>query len=221
MLQFNEQLEYILSRFGEYATVKVFDKNELIFNESDVTENIYLIKSGKVEVFKLTKSWEERLLFILAKGSILNEEILFSESSKCSTCCRAFDNTQVVIIPKSVILREMKTDFKLVEHIFSSQSLKLKRTYRQLKNSGTNVTINKKVASKLWKLSLDYGIETKNGIFIDISLSSSVISKMVGAKRETVSRCLNTFKKEGVIKIEGDSITILKTDILKEIFEQE
>ncbi len=221
MLQFNEQLEYILSKFGEYATVKAFDKNELIFNESDVTENIYLVRSGKVEIFKLTKSWEERLLFILAKGSLLNEEILFSESSKCATCCRAFDNTQVVIIPKNVILREMKTDFKLVELIFTGQSLKLKRTFRQLKNSGTNVTINKKVASKLWKLSVDYGIETKNGIFIDIGLSSSVISKMVGAKRETVSRCLNTFKKDCIIKIDGDSITIIKSDVLKDIFEQD
>ncbi len=221
MIQFNEQLEYILTKLGEYATVKSFDKNELIFNESDVTENIYIVRSGKVEIYKLTKGWEERLLFILSKGAILNEEILFSESSKCSTCCRAFDNTQVVIIPKSIILKEMKNDFKLVEHIFTCQSTKLKRSYRQLKNSGTNVTINKKVASKLWKLALDYGIETKNGVFIDISLSSSIISKMVGAKRETVSRCLNAFKKEEIIKIDGDSITILKPEILKEIFEQE
>ncbi len=221
MLQFNELLEYILSKFGEHVTIKAYEKNELIFNESDVTENIYLVRSGKVELYKLTKNWEERLLFILAKGALLNEEILFSESSKCSTCCRAFDNVQIVVIPKNVILREMKNDFKLVEHIFNCQSIKLKRTYRQLKNSGTNVTINKKVASKLWKLSLDYGIETKNGIFIDISLSSSIISKMVGAKRETVSRCLNGLKKEEVIKIDGDSITILKPEVLKDIFEQD
>ncbi len=219
MIKYTEQLEYLLVSLGEFANVKSYKKNELIFNESDTEENVYFVKSGKVEAYKLTKNWEERLVFILSDGQTLNEEVIFAKNSECATCCRAYDNAKVVTIPKSVLLKQMQKDPKVLQYIFECSSSKLTRTYRQLKNSGTNVTIDKKIASKLWKMALDYGIETKEGIFIDISLTSAIISKMVGAKRETVSRSINTFKKEGILKLEGDRITILDFKALSETFE--
>ncbi len=219
MIKYTEQLEYLLNNLGEFANVKTYKKNDLIFNESDIEENIYFVKSGKVEVYKLTKNWEERLVFILSDGQTLNEEVIFSKTSECSTCCRAYDNVKVVTIPKNILSKQMQKDHKVLQYIFECSSSKLTRTYRQLKNSGTNVTIDKKIASKLWKMALDYGIETKEGIFIDISLSSAILSKMVGAKRETVSRSINTFKKDGILKLEGDRITILDFKALSEKFE--
>ncbi len=220
MIKYTEQLEYLLANLGEFANVKSYKKNDLIFNESDNEENVYFVKSGKVEVYKLTKNWEERLVFILSDGQTLNEEVIFSKTSECATCCRAYDNAKVVTIPKSILLKQMQKDPKVLQYIFECSSSKLTRTYRQLKNSGTNVTIDKKIASKLWKMALDYGIETKEGIFIDISLTSAILSKMVGAKRETVSRSINTFKKEGILKLDGDRITILDFKALSETYEQ-
>ncbi len=219
MIKYTEQLEYLLTNLGEFANVKTYKKNELIFNESDILENVYFVKSGKVEVYKLTKNWEERLVFILSDGQSLNEEIIFSKNSECATCCRAYDNAKIITIPKTALLKQMQKDPKTLQYIFECSSSKLTRTYRQLKNSGTNVTIDKKIASKIWKMALDYGIETKEGIFIDISLTSAILSKMVGAKRETVSRSINSFKKEGILKLDGDRITILDFKALSETFE--
>ncbi len=219
MIKYTDQLEYLLASLGEFANVKTYKKNDLIFNESDTVESVYFVKSGKVEVYKLTKNWEERLVFILSDGQILNEEVIFNKDSECATCCRAYDNAKVITIPKEILLKQMQKDPKVMQYIFECASSKLTRTYRQLKNSGTNVTIDKKIASKLWKMALDYGIETKEGIFVDISLTSTILSKMVGAKRETVSRSINGFKKEGILKLEGDRITILNFKALSETFE--
>ncbi len=221
MFQKNNKLDYMLARFEKHGIVKSYSKSEYIFNESDITDKVYIVKKGKIEIHKLTKGWDERILFILSGCNILNEEVLFSKTSECATCCKAFDDCEVLIVPKDIIIKEMKNDFQLVEYIFSCTTLKLKRSYRQLKNSGTNVTIEKKVASKLWKLAVDYGVETKEGLFIDIALSSTIISKMVGAKRETISRCLNTFKKNKIIKVDGENIIILDVSMLKGLFEVE
>lgn len=215
----NELFTYFINEMGEYSSIKKFGKNELIFNEDEYMEYIYIVISGKVEVFKLTKSWDERLLFILHDGEILNDDLLYSKTTECVTCCRAYTNVKVMSIKKEILLKQIEKDKKIMEYVFSSMSLKLTRTYRQLKNSGTNVTIDKKIASKLWKLALDYGFETKNGIYIDLTLSSSIISKMVGAKRETVSRCLNKFKKEGILEISGDRIIVINNEELKQKFQ--
>ncbi len=220
MEKYKDILEYFLFKVGEYTSVKSYRKDDIIFNEGDVEENLYIIKSGKVEIYKVTKNWDERLVFILTDGAILNEEVLFSSGSMCTTSCRAYDSSKIIVVPKKVVLEEIQKDFKSMEYIFKCTSTKLQRTYRQLKNSGTNVTIDKKIASKLWKMGADFGIETRNGIYIDISLSSTLISKMIGAKRETVSRCINKLKKDGLIEIDGDRITILDKMALLDIIEK-
>lgn len=220
-----ELLEYFLVKLSDYITIKTYKKNELIFNESDIADSLYIIKYGKVEVFKLTKTWEERIIFILQEGSVLNEEILCSNisfnefSNGCATYCRAYDDVTLIAIPKNILLNCMQTDIKITNLLFASASRKLRRTYRQLKNSGTNTTIDKKIAAKLYRLSLEYGVEIQGEILIDIPLTSTTLSKMVGAKRETVSRCMNLFKKEGIILIDGDKITISNFNDLKSIFD--
>ncbi len=220
MYKHRDELE-ILNKLEKYGTVKVFKKGDYLFNEGDIVEKLYIVKKGKIKSYKLTKSWDERILFIFSEGSVLNEEILFSNNSTCSTCCSTLEICEIVIIHKDIIINKMKSDFELVKYIMGCTTLKLKRSYRQLKNSGTSVTIEKKVASKLWKLALDYGIEKKSGIFIDVELSSSILSKMVGAKRETISRTLQMLKKNNIIKIEGNKITILNINKLKTIYDVE
>ena len=51
----------------------------------------------------------------------------------------------------------MKQDFKLTEVILYSMSKKIRRLYRQIKNT-VPTKMDKRVAAKLWKLSKDYGL---------------------------------------------------------------
>lgn len=215
-----ELLTYFLTNAAQYVIIKKYKKDEIIFKEGDTCQFLYIVNSGQVEMFKITKTWEERIIFILSDGYVLNEEILLDEFSGSSTCCRAFEDTNIVAIPQKIVQQFMKKDSQVVEYILASATYKLKRTYRQLKNSGTNLTIDKKIASKLYRLALDYGIENKGEIYIDISLTSVTLSKMVGAKRETVSRCINLLKKEEIIRVDGDRITISNFVGLTTIFER-
>ncbi len=210
-----ELFEYFKNQMYDYINIKNFEKGSLIFNESESLDNVYIVKSGTVEMFKITKSWDERIIFLLSEGMILNEEVLFSDKSYCNTCCRAFARAKVYIIPKNRLLEAMKKDSKIMEYVCRNSNIKLARVYRQLKNSGSNISIEKKVSSKLWKLSQDFGVKDVEGIRIDLSLTSTTIAKMIGATRETVSRCLNSFKKEKIISINSDTIIILDLELLE------
>ncbi len=211
---------YFLSSIEQNVIFKKYAKGDLIFNESDVEERIYIVKSGKVEIFKLNKKWEERIIFILSKGAILNEEILYSKNSECATCCRAYEDSEVAIVSKNVTLNAIQKDAECLKFFYNNSNNKLKRTYRQLKNSGTNITIEKKIASKLWKLALDFGIERNQTTIINIRITSTILAKMIGAKRETVSRCLNKFKSDGIVEIKGDLIIILDKNKLSSVIEE-
>ena len=83
----------------------------------------------------------------------------------------------------------MMNDFELTKIVISSLSIKVRRLYRQLKNS-TPIKVEKRVAAKLWKLSKDYGIEVEDGTVIDMNISITYLADMFGAPRETISRAL-------------------------------
>ncbi len=95
-------------------------------------------------------------------------------------------------------LEIMKDDFELSRVIINSLALKVRRLYRQGKNS-IPIKVEKRVAAKLWKLSKDYGIEIEEGTLIDLNITVTYLADMFGAPRETISRSLKILKNAGLI----------------------
>lgn len=61
----------------------------------------------------------------------------------------------------------------------------------------------------------EHGVKSSEGILIDLVLPHQELAKIVGTTRETVNRVLSALKKEGIIKIERQTITVLDYDALK------
>ena len=102
----------------------------------------------------------------------------------------------------------MEDDFQLTKTLLHYQERKLWRLEHQLKNTVGSIYLERKLASKLWKLARDFGIETPNGILIDMNLSITFLSDLLGAPRETTSRVCRKLTDFGLIRIEKKKIYI-------------
>ena len=101
----------------------------------------------------------------------------------------------------------MKDDFELSKIIINSLAIKVRRLYRQSKNS-IPIKVEKRVAAKLWKLSRDYGREVEEGTLIDLSITITYLADMFGAPRETISRALKILNNKGLIINKNKKIII-------------
>ncbi|AOY76200.1 Crp/Fnr family transcriptional regulator [Clostridium formicaceticum] len=180
-------------------------KGEMLFYEKDIVNNIYIVLKGKLTIFRHSEIGQKRVIYILDKGQILNEVIL--DNIPASASCEAFEDSWVLGIHKEAFLKTMSMDFRLVQRVMNSMNKKIRRLYRQLKNT-IPIKIDKKLAAKLWKLSKDYGIEIEEGVLIDLDISVTYLADMLGSTRETVSRCLKTLKREGFIKYKNKRIVV-------------
>lgn len=81
------------------------------------------------------------MIFVLGKGSILNEEKLQDLPEPVS--CEIMEAAEILAIPGKQLLSLMETDARLLHFLFFSQSHKVRRLYRQLKNT-TNATRGKR-----------------------------------------------------------------------------
>lgn len=204
-----------LMKLSLYSDLNRVKKGEHIFREKEVTNNIYIVKSGKVSLYKFSENSYKKIIFILGENEILNEVLI--DDLPSSVSCEAFEEAELISINKFDFLDIMEEDFELTKIVLTGLSKKLRRTYRQIKNS-TPLKIEKRLAAKLWKLSKDYGVMESRGCRINIKISVTYLSEMFGMPRETVSRGINSLVKDGFIIKDNKDIIIVDRDKLSDYF---
>ncbi|OCL26632.1 cAMP-binding protein [Orenia metallireducens] len=211
--QFNDLDEKVILAISQKAILRHYHQGEIIFFDGDEVDYLYIVVEGKVKISKFTSSGKEKIIHILEEGDIINEISL--DRRKSSITAEMLEAGELILINITSLLRMMEDNFVLTLQLFNSLSLKLRQSYRQLRNLGLKKT-GPRVASRLWKLARDYGEKNRQGIKIDLNLSQRELALMIGASRETVSRFLKELEREEVIKVGNTQITILDIERLRE-----
>lgn len=204
------------SKEGLYkmASKKAFQKNECLFSAEDRVHYVYAILSGKVSMFRINEEGQKRVFYILGEGELVNEVVF--DSLPVSVDCEAFEDCTVLQLHKDDLMRLMAQDFELTIGILKSVGRKQRRLYRQLKNT-LPIGIEKKLAAKLWKLSKDYGseaIDLKGYKKINMNLSGTYISYMLGTSRETISRAMKMLQKNEALIWIGKDLYVQEEKLL-------
>lgn len=214
---FSQVNKKTIFKLNEICFVKELKKGEHLFRDKEVIKNIYVVKSGKVALYKQSESAQKKVIFILGKDTIVNEVII--DDLPSSINCEAFEKAEILCFDRMLFLDIMKDDFELSKIIINSLAMKVRRLYRQGKNS-IPIKVEKRVAAKLWKLSRDYGIEIEEGTLIDLNITITYLADMFGAPRETISRALKILNNEGLIINKNKKIIVPDRDKLVKFFKE-
>lgn len=200
----------------KYGKTKKYKKGEHLFLDRDKVENVYFVLSGITSLYKLNSSHDKKVIFIYGKGEVLNEVIL--QKNMSSLNCEVLSDCEILEIPVKKLLEIMSCDFQLARNIMDSMACKIRRLYHQLKNTSNSVRLDKQIASKLWKLSRDFGKEIAEGVEIDFNLSISYLADMLGSKRETVSRQLKVLSEKELVIVKRNRIVVVDREKLLKYF---
>lgn len=208
----NEETKKELIEIGES---KCYLKGSHLFRDKEKVNKIYIVYSGKVSLYKLNESAQKKIVFILGGNSVINAVVL--DDLPASINCEVFENAEILAFDKYKFEELMKNDFELTKIIISSLTIKVRRAYRQLKNS-TPIKVEKRVAAKLWKLSKDYGVKLEEGTLIDLNISITYLADMFGTPRETISRAIKLLQQKELIIYENKKIIVKDREKLSNFF---
>ena len=204
-----------LEALAKNMVVAFFEKNSHVFRDKEKVDTVYMVLSGKFSLYKLGENSNKKIVYILGAGKILNDVIL--DNLAASINCEAFEAGELIAIKKSELLDIMSRDFELTKIIVNSLSIKVRRLYRQLKNT-TPLKIEKRVAAKLWKLCKDYGVAYDEGALIDMRITVTYLADMFGSQRETISRALKQLEELSLIEMREKKIFIINKEKLLKYF---
>lgn len=199
------------NRILQLGEVYTYKQKEFLFHEKDKVDCFYAILHGKISMSRYSGWGQKRIFFILGEGELVNE-IVFDDLP-VSVVAEVFEKAMIIKFNKDDFLSIMRDDFDLTLNIMNSIGKKQRRLYRQLKNT-LPIKMDKKLAAKLWKLSRDYGIPKGQWREINLKLTVTSLSYMLGSSRETISRAMTTLINQDIIMWREKKLYVREEELL-------
>ena len=205
-----------ISLIYKHGKIKKYLSGSIIFLDKEHINLIYVVITGTVSLYKVNENGQKKVMFILDNGKIISEVIVqdLPESINCET----FEDAEVLEIDRDTFIHIMESDFQLTKAVIESLSNKVRRMYRQLKNTPSSIKIEKKLVAKIYKLGKDYGISCDNGIMINMNISITYLADLLGSQRETVSRAIKVLQNEKLFYYKNKKILIPDLKKLSDYF---
>ncbi|KPL61643.1 Crp/Fnr family transcriptional regulator [Rossellomorea vietnamensis] len=200
--------------FIEKEAVKTLRKGSFLFQEGKAAHELYLIKSGRVQISKTIPDGRELSLRICSTNDVIGELTLFSKVANYMLSAKILEDTTVYVLPKERFEETLSQNGDLT--IQWLKWIQLQNQQNQTKFRDL-ILHGKKGAlySTLIRMVNSYGKTVKTGILIDLPLTHQELANFCGSSREVVNRLLSELKRDDVLISEKGYITILDLDYLK------
>lgn len=196
-----------LKELDPYLITTAFKKKEDIFAEGDQPEWFYIVAKGKVKITKLSHEGKEIILEIISPTDIFGGVAVIRGFPYPANAV-AMEETEVLKISRRNLMRLVDRFPNLMYCIALQLGDRMKSSYDSLKNIALE-RVEARIAALLLKLANKVGVETKDGLLIDMRLTKQDIADMTGTTVETSIRTFSKFKKEGLLT-DADGKFIIK-----------
>ncbi|KPK05352.1 MAG: hypothetical protein AMJ56_16045 [Anaerolineae bacterium SG8_19] len=103
---------------------KVYEDGEIIIRQGEMSDSLYVILEGQVEVI-LFQEMDMKHLTILDEGDFFGEMGIFDASARSATV-RAIGRARVLTVDKKTLLHRLQEDPSLALHFLQTLSNRLK-----------------------------------------------------------------------------------------------
>lgn len=201
-----------LLKISKLTRERKYRKNMIIFVEGEPGEALFFLKEGKVKISKNTPDGREQILHILQSGDIFAEVVLFDGGPYPATA-ESLEESVVGMIKNSDMDELIKKNPDLGMKIMKIMNKRLVMAQTMIRDLALKDTFGR-LASMLLILAKDHGEKSQQGVRIKLALSRQDLANLIGTSRETVTRALSDFKKNKLIEMDKQSITLLKEEEL-------
>lgn len=193
-------------RLEQDRVAHAFRRGQPIFHAGTPAQALYVVRSGRVKVFRTWRGGEEQVLRLLGPGEILGYRPLLANEPYLSSA-EAVEDSTLCIVPAAT-LRELLRDVpglalelmeKLARELRASEDLMMDLIHRP---------IRERAARLLLRLAEDNHRASEPAILQSHLLRRQDMARMIATTPETFSRVLRGFAQLGLVTLTRDRIHI-------------
>jgi len=189
-------------------SVKEVEKGRIIYMPEDSGEVLFILRRGRVQLYRLSADGRKLVLSILGPGTIFGEMSLVGQGMH-QTFAEAVEDSTVCVMGRADVERLILSEPQVALRLVAVIGQRLTEAESRLRDIAFK-SVPARVASLLLRLA------GENGAVVE-GFTHQELSEIIGTYRETTTQTLNEFRNRGYLVIGRKHIEILNADALKQI----
>jgi CRP/FNR family cyclic AMP-dependent transcriptional regulator len=191
---------------GKSFTVRSFHAGEIICGPEDMAASLYLVASGRVQLYRTTRDGHRFVIATLGQGSVFGEESLLGGQAP-DTSAVALERCTIWTMPRQQALEISSTDAMFGFGLMQAMGQRVMEAENRLEQMAYS-TISARLASLLLELA-----ENESGN--TVHTTHQELADMLGTWRETISKTLQDFRRRGLVASGRRQLTLLDKEGLE------
>lgn len=193
-------------KVGESLVVRSFQAGETVCEPGEMIGALFLVASGRVQLYRTTKDDRRFVIATLGPGSMFGEASLLGGQGP-DTRAVALEAGTVWVMPAQQALEVSSTDALFGFGLMQAMGQRVVEAENRLEQMAYST-----ISSRLAALLLELGREDSAGI---VRVTHQELADMLGTWRETISKTLQDFRRRGLVASSRRQLTLLDPEGLE------
>ena len=200
-----------LAEMDRQITMSSCAAGKIFYMPEDSGEVLFLLKKGRVQLYRLSPSGKKLVVATLGPGAIFGEMSLVGQGMH-NTFAEAIDECMLCVMSRADVERLMREKPEVALRFMESLGDRLTTMERRLEDIAF-----KSIPARLASLLLRLADEEKGDQLTGYTHQD--LGEILGTYRETITQTLNEFKSEGLVEIGRKKVILLDRERLEQLAE--
>ncbi len=187
---------------------RAYRPGEIIFHRDDPGQVLFVIREGKVRIYLSSPDGQEVTLAVLGPGDYFGELALLDGHPRSASAV-TLEPVEVYALQRSDFTNAVLQHPRIAVAVITALSRRLRQTDSMVEDL-LFLDVHGRVAKKLLELAGQHGVQTPEGILIDMRLTQADLASLVGSSRESVNKVIGFFVDKHFVRTEKRKILILR-----------
>jgi CRP/FNR family transcriptional regulator, dissimilatory nitrate respiration regulator len=203
----------------QIVQLQTWQKDELIFKQGSTATGFFVVKTGRVKVFKVSPIGKEQILNIFEQGDNF-AEVAALDGQPFPASAAALDRVELIFFPRQVFLELLRQDPDISINMLISLSQHSRHLVSVIEDLSFK-DVPQRLAAYLLNLS-DVSSQkssdrSKSIDLMTLDLTKTQLAAALGTIPATLSRAFYRLSSEGIIAVNGAQIEVLDRDRLQDL----
>jgi len=188
-----------------------YTKSDFIFSAGTDSEYVYILRTGQVEIYELSSKSKKVILWFCFPGEVFGLSEI-TRGAKRTVYAQACTNSDVYLIPRGAFNNFLAQHPDASMSIIDLLSCRLRGLSSMLSNLASD-DVTSRIIKLFIRMSMLHGAQQEDVLTINMHITHQEIADMVGSSRQTATSIIGQLKREGLLRIENDTIQIDKSSL--------
>lgn len=196
-----------MDAIGAAAPMKTYSAGELIYSPHNPVEALFILKTGRVRVFRVSPDGRALTTALITPGTIFGEMVPLGQRMY-DNFAEAMEESIVCVMSRSDVHRFLLSDPRIAARIAEILGNRLSEMERRLSDSYFK-SVPERIAGTLATLAAQHRRTALPSRAPTVTLTHEQIAALAGTSRETATKVLGDLAERGLIRLGRGRITVL------------